>query len=446
MIRPRFLKRGLFNRNDYPWGEKMAKRFALFITVLMLVLTVGFAAMAVYSRKLGNSGKYDAGSVDFVRESEQEAHNMIEMEFPVEVSEEQQQNIDEQDNNIQSDIEQDMYNEAVQLGQKVRLIECADEERVIFTFAGDVLLDDGYAMMSNFKNRGSSMEDTFSEALLEKMRNSDVFMLNNEFTFTTQGTPTPDKKFTFRAKPENVSFLKEMGVDVVSLANNHAYDYGEVSLLDTMQTLRDADIEYVGAGTNLNEAVKPLYIIANGMKIAIVSATQIERNATPDTKGATESSAGVLRCMDPSDLLGAIDEAEKNSDFTVLYIHWGTENDENIDWLQEEQAPIYAQAGVDLIIGDHSHCLQRLDCVSGVPVIYSLGNYWFNSRTLNTCLVEVSIMRGALEYFRFIPCIQSDCRTRMPEGDDKKEILDYMRGLSPDVTIDDDGYVDFGQT
>ena len=336
-----------------------------------------------------------------------------------------------------------LYSEAIANGENVWIVECADSERVTLAFAGDILLDDSYAMMYHYRNRGSDLYDTFSTALLERMRSADVFMLNNEFPFSTGGTPTPGKKFTFRANPSNIELYEQMGVDVVSLANNHAYDYGETALMDTFTTLENANIPYVGAGRNIDEAKKPLYLIANGIKIAIVSATQIERNATPDTKEATATSAGVLRCMDPSALLEVIAEAKANSDFVVLYIHWGTESQEQTDWLQDEQAPIYAQAGVDLIIGDHPHCLQKIDVVSGVPVIYSLGNFWFNSKTQNTCLVEITVNKDGMETFQFTPCIQNDCRTILLEGNEKDGVLNYMRGLSPNVLIDDDGYVTF---
>jgi poly-gamma-glutamate synthesis protein (capsule biosynthesis protein) len=336
-----------------------------------------------------------------------------------------------------------LYEEAVNNGENVYLVECADEGTVTFAFAGDVLLDDSYAVMYRYKLRGSSVEDTFSASLLERMRSADVFMLNSEFPFSTRGTPLEDKQFTFRANPSNVSIYEELGVDVVSLANNHAFDYGEDALLDTFDTLETAGIPYVGAGRNIDEAMKPVYFVANGIKIAVVSATQIERNSTPDTKEATQTSAGVLRCMDETKLLAVIDEAKANSDFVILYIHWGTESVEDTDWLQDKQAPDYANAGVDLIIGDHPHCLQKLDSVSGVPVAYSLGNYWFNSKTIDTCLIEVGINKEGLEYFKFVPCRQTDCRTIELEGAEKTALLDYMRSISPNVTIDDEGYVTF---
>ena len=338
-----------------------------------------------------------------------------------------------------------LLQEALEQDQEVYLAECESQDAVTLLFAGDILMDDHYAVMSTYHNRGNDINQAFDQGLLEQMRNADIFMINNEFTFTGRGTPTVNKKFTFRADPGNVSMYEEMGVDIVSVANNHIYDYGEVSLLDTLDTLEQAEIPYIGAGRNLQEAMTPVYYIANGMKIAFVSATQIERNGTPDTKEATQDSAGVLRCMNPDNLLLTIEEAKKNSDYVILYIHWGTESQEAIDWMQEQQAPIYAQAGVNLIIGDHPHCLQKMDSVEGVPVIYSLGNFWFNSRTQNSCVVKVALRAGEMESFQFIPCRQSDCRTVLLTGQEKTEVLDYMRTISPNVTIDEEGYVFFAE-
>lgn len=338
-----------------------------------------------------------------------------------------------------------LLQEVLEQNQEVYLAECESQDTVTLLFAGDILMDDHYAVMSTYHNRGNDINQAFDQGLLEQMRNADIFMINNEFTFTSRGTPTVNKKFTFRANPGNVSMYEEMGVDIVSVANNHIYDYGEISLLDTLDTLEQAEIPYVGAGRNLQEAMTPVYYIANGMKIAFVSATQIERNSVPDTKEATQDSAGVLRCMNPDNLLLVIEEAKKNSDYVILYIHWGTESQEAIDWLQEQQTPIYAQAGVDLIIGDHPHCLQKMDSVEGVPVIYSLGNFWFNSRTQNSCVVKVTLRAGEMESFQFIPCRQSDCRTALLTGQEKTEVLDYMRTISPNVTIDEEGYVFFAE-
>ncbi len=83
---------------------------------------------------------------------------------------------------------------------------------------------------------------------------------------------------------------------------------------------------FVGAGVNLEEASAPVYFIVNDIKIAFVSATQIERLDNPDTKGATESTPGVFRCWNVEKLLRTVEKAKTESDFVIVYIHWGTEN------------------------------------------------------------------------------------------------------------------------
>jgi len=324
----------------------------------------------------------------------------------------------------------------------VKKQETAGEEATLL-FAGDILFDDSYTIMISMRQREGGIAGSFSPEILAEMASADIFMLNNEFTYTDRGTPTEGKQYTFRAKPENAAFLKELGVDIVSLANNHAYDYGEVSLLDSLATLENIDMPYVGAGRNLSEASQPVYFEAGNQKIAFIAGTQIERQPNPDTKGATEEAAGVFRCFQETEIFDKIREAKENSDFVVVYIHWGTEKTDELDWAQPDMAKNLAAAGADLIIGDHPHVLQPLANVDGVPTIYSLGNYWFNSSTLNTCLVKVVLQDGEMQSFQFLPALQSNCYTKLLTGAEKEEALAYMRAISDTVTIDSEGYVTF---
>ena len=277
--------------------------------------------------------------------------------------------------------------------------------------------------------------------LLDEMKSADIFMLNNEFTYTLRGEPTFEKQFTFRADPETSEYLLDMGVDIVSLANNHAYDYGEISLLDSMDTLASMQMPYVGAGRNIEEASRPFYFETDGMKIGILSSTQIERLDNPDTKGATENSAGVFRSWDGTLLYERVEEVAKQCDFLVVYVHWGSENTTELDWAQKEQARRLAESGADLIIGNHSHCLQGIEVIEGVPVFYSLGNFLFNSKTLDTCLVKATVREGELSSIQFVPALQSGCKTRLLTGDEKERVISYMQSLSPGIVIDGNGYI-----
>lgn len=316
-----------------------------------------------------------------------------------------------------------------------------DPEQITLTFAGDILFDDSYAVMGTMLQNGGNIANAISQEVITEMKSADIMMVNNEFPYSSRGTATAGKQFTFRAKPSTVSYLDDLGVDIVSLANNHAYDYGEEAFLDTMTTLEEAGILYVGAGRNLKEARRPVYYIINNMKIAIVAATQIEKSDYPDTKGATDSSAGVFRCWNGDNLISTIREARENSDFVIAYLHWGTENSSAIDWAQEKQAPEVVAAGADLIIGDHPHCLQKIEAVNGVPVIYSLGNFWFNSKTVDTGMVKITLNQDGLQSCQFLPCLQSGSKTTLLHDAEKERVLNEMRTLSPGVQIDSDGYV-----
>lgn len=320
-------------------------------------------------------------------------------------------------------------------------LETSDDGTVTFVFAGDILFDPAYAIFATYRQRGEQIEQCISEDLLEEMRSADVMMINNEFPYSYRGAPVPDKTYTFRASPESVSVLYDMGVDIVALANNHAYDYGEDAFLDTLDTLEQAEILYVGAGRNLEEAVQPIYYLVGDSKIAVLSATQIERTTSPHTVGATEDTPGVFRCLETELLEEKIREAKEECDFVIVYIHWGTESTDELDWRQCNDAPLYVEAGADIIIGDHPHCLQEIGYIDGVPVIYSLGNFWFNSRTMDSCIVKMTLSEDGIQSLQFVPCLQSNCGVSLLEGTERARVISYMQSISSTANIDEYGFV-----
>ena len=325
-----------------------------------------------------------------------------------------------------------------------RRMETAVPDTVTMAFAGDILFDASYSVQNRILAADGDVSQAVGDTLLERMRAVDIMMVNNEFPYTDSGSPQAEKTFTFHAMPRAVRQLKEMGVDLAGIANNHTFDYGERGLLDTLDTLDRAGVGRVGAGRNIEEASHPMVYLAGGMRIAVIAATQLERYANPNTRGATAELPGVFRCMDDTRLCEVIRKAKEENDFVVVFIHWGNENEVPLHWSQTNQGPDITAAGADLVIGAHSHCLQPLGYVNDVPIVYSLGNFLFNSKTLDTCLIECDIKRlpegGAhLTSLRFLPCIQSGCKVRFAEDGDKTRILDYMRSISPGVTIADDG-------
>ena len=321
-------------------------------------------------------------------------------------------------------------------------VDTADHEKVTLAFVGDIGFAQGYATINKYRSNGSDIHNSMDEGVLSIMQGADIMMANNEFPYSDRGTPTPNKTFTFRADPKDAHIMQDMGVDIVGLANNHAYDYGPDALIDTIDTLNDIRLPFVGAGKNIDEAMHPAYFHVNGHVVSIVAATQIERLGSPDTKEATADSPGVLRTLDPKKAVAAIEEAAANSDFTVMFVHWGTESTDLVEKSQRDLARAYVDAGADLIIGAHPHVLQGIDYVDDVPVFYSLGNFWFNSKTLDTCIVRATLDNECkLSQVEFIPCIQRGSCVVSATDSEKARIFEYMRGISNYAEIDGNGFV-----
>jgi poly-gamma-glutamate synthesis protein (capsule biosynthesis protein) len=178
-----------------------------------------------------------------------------------------------------------------------------------------------------------------------------------------------------------------------------------------------------------------------------VAATQIER--TYDyTKEATETSPGVLKTLDPEKFTALIRKTKEQSDYVIAFVHWGTEGVNYYEDDQEELAEAFVAAGADAIIGGHTHCLQGISYIDNVPVIYSLGNFWFGStpqdgvNKRDTGVAQVIIDNDGGIRFRFVPCVQQDQRTALiDDPEEKARIIDFEQSLSTGVTIDADGYV-----
>lgn len=329
------------------------------------------------------------------------------------------------------------YEEIYDDVNKIYSKEALDRNQTVLVFAGDTCFYDGFSLMGAYRDRGEDLEKCIDASLLREMREADVFMINNEFCYSDRGAPLEGKQYAFRSKPENVKILWDMGADIVSLANNHAYDWGPDALSDTVDVLNNAKIPFVGAGKNIDEAMRPAYFKVNGITISFVSATQIERTGNPDTKEATESSPGVLRTLNSKKACQVISTAKENSDFVVMYVHWGSENTDLVEQSQRDLAKDYVEAGADLIIGDHSHCLQGIDYEGNVPVFYSLGNYWFNSKTVDTGLAKITIDNNAeITGIQFIPAKQTGCRTIEVDETESERILRYLQGISGYADID----------
>lgn len=310
-------------------------------------------------------------------------------------------------------------------------------------FAGDISLDEAAVTTAQLDASENGIYGCISPELIQIMKDADLMCLNNEFTYSNNGAPMEGKMYTFRANPERVAVLQEMGVDVVQLSNNHVYDYGKQALLDTFTTLEEADIDYFGAGRNLEEAMSPVYYEFDGKTIALVGASRAEKyRMTPQ---ATETEPGILRCYDTELFLQSIKEADENADFVIAVVHWGTEYSYELEDVQLSSGKAYLDAGADAIIGGHSHCLQGMEYYDDKPIIYSLGNYWFNSKTLDSMLINLRFYgndNGGNVEVTVVPAIQAGAKTQIvTEPTEQERIYSFLEDISINVEIDEVGVV-----
>jgi poly-gamma-glutamate synthesis protein (capsule biosynthesis protein) len=273
--------------------------------------------------------------------------------------------------------------------------------------------------------------------IVDIMKSSDIMVANNEFTVSNRGSKLPNKYYTFRAKPERLSIYDEMGVDIVSIANNHVYDYGEDAFLDMLGHLKEYDMPYVGGGKNIDEATRPYYFVANGYKIAFIAATRAEKYIlTPE---ATETSSGVFRAYDPTLLLNTISDVKKTSDFVIVLMHWGREDSHELEQVQIDTGKMYIDAGADLLVGSHAHVLQGMEFYNGKLIAHNLGDFIFNRETKDTGILSVTINDEGNMSYKFIPCFQSNFKTILLNDKDKDMVISNMRSYSINTFFDGDG-------
>ena len=324
---------------------------------------------------------------------------------------------------------------------------------VTLRFAGDICLADNYVPMAFLaETETGALDEAIDPGYISLMNDADLMWINNEFCYSRRGAPFPGKTFTFIADPDNVKYLKELGVDIAGLANNHVFDYGEDALADTLDTISDAGIRYVGAGHDLDEARAPLYMEAGPLTIAYVAASRAEKSLVK-TPQATGTEPGILQCYDNGLFLESIREAKENADYVVALPHWGTEQSTVLEDVQTEGARAYIDAGADAVIGSHPHVLQGLEYYQGRPVIYSLGNFWFDYYTMDTMVAELKLsgtMHGlnkpAKEDVKteliLYPGTQANDRTTMAQTPEEKDrIFRHLEEISVNVSIGPDGAV-----
>jgi poly-gamma-glutamate synthesis protein (capsule biosynthesis protein) len=275
----------------------------------------------------------------------------------------------------------------------------AAPDGITLAFAGDVNFDGRTARLL-------SDPATAFGPIAAVLRSADFAALNLETAVTGGGTPQP-KTYHFRAPPAAFTALRDAGVDLVTIANNHVLDYGPAGLADTLAAASAARFPYVGIGVNAAAAWAPYVTTIKGVKIAVIGVSQVTELASSWV--ATPGRAGEANAIDLRRTLAAVRAARQLAAVVIVFMHWGTEGQACPDPAQLSLAPQLAAAGASIIIGAHAHMLQGSGWLGRTFVAYGMGNFlwWQRSYSTATGVLELTVHPGAPLTARFIPAVVS---------------------------------------
>lgn len=300
-----------------------------------------------------------------------------------------------------------------------------DRRSVTVGFVGDLMFARDVVTLMQEHGAGYPFE-----RVVPLFEGVDVLVGNLEGTFTERGERA-DKYYTFRAPPALAYTLRDAGFDAVSLANNHALDFGPVGLADTVESLDRLGVAHFGAGEDAAEAARPLVVEARGWRLALLGFSAVRSSvfAGEARPGVAEASVEAVQA--------AVEAAAPDADAVIVVFHFGTEYDATPTEQQRTLAHAAVDAGATLVVGHHAHALQPWERRGEALILYGLGNFVFDLdredlATLGegpfaTAVAMVELVPGAAPRVTFRPAyIDPDENRPRPATDAEAERVRAM--------------------
>jgi len=230
---------------------------------------------------------------------------------------------------------------------------------------GDIMLD---RRVADAIARGGL--DSILPVVAAQIQAADIAFANLECPLASIGPRDPDK-MVFRADPATVAVLVQGGFDIVSLANNHTLNSGPAALVETIEHLENAGIDYVGAARDPAHGTDPVFLDVGGTQIGFLAYADL------DFPYGCQSKVG----SDLAKLRERLAAARDSCDLLVVSFHWGVQDSSSITNRQVDVAHASIDAGADLILGHHPHVLQGAEVYKNRLILYSIGDFVFDART-----------------------------------------------------------------
>lgn len=274
------------------------------------------------------------------------------------------------------------------------------QEPVKIILVGDIILDRGVEYKIQKEGKGDFFLDFQFPFLkiVDYLKKADIIFGNMEGPISDKGRKV-GSIYSFRHNPEAINGLTFAGFNMLSFANNHAFDYTLDALEDNFLRLKAAGIDYVGGGFNTEEAFSPVIKEVKGVKVAFLAYT----NLGTEYWKAKEAQGGIA-WIDSNDLEKVkqdVAEAKSAADILIVSVHTGDEYTQNLTDFQKEFSKAVIDVGADLVVGHHPHVVQKSEQYNGKWIFYSLGNFIFDQdfseETMRGQIVEIIVDNGKLK-------------------------------------------------
>jgi poly-gamma-glutamate capsule biosynthesis protein CapA/YwtB (metallophosphatase superfamily) len=280
--------------------------------------------------------------------------------------------------------------------------QLAPERLIHLTAVGDIMLARSLGVNLQGENRLYPFV-----GVVEALQAADITVGNVESALGNIGEPAP-KAYPFRAPPEAAESLALAGFDIVSLANNHAMDYGPDALLQAISLLEAQGVAAIGAGANSQAARAPHIVEVHGIRLAFLAYVNVPvewRGFDTRSWEATADSPG-MAWGDPELIAEDVAAVRPSVDLVVVILHSGLEYIEEPSPPQVAASRAAIDAGADLVVGHHAHLLQGIEFYNGKVIAYGLGNFAFEiDGAPETALLNVWLDRNGVRQLEIVPAI-----------------------------------------
>lgn len=269
-----------------------------------------------------------------------------------------------------------------------------ENRTITMILVGDIMLDRGVEYMMK---KYADYRFPFLK-IADELKGAKLLFGNLEGPISDKGTKV-GSIYSFRANPETIEGLTFAGFDLISLANNHAFDYGREALEDCLAKLSKAGIDYVGVGLNQNEAYSPIIKEVKGVKIGFLAYT----NLGPESWRAGKENSGIawINEEEIEKIKNDIKLAKEKVDILIVSLHAGEEYIFEPTQFQVEFSRAAIDAGADLVVGHHPHVIQKSEKYQNGWIFYSLGNFvfdqGFSEETMRGQILEILIEDGKIK-------------------------------------------------